>query len=130
MARYRDIPTNILKENIEILIEFIDIGEFIYEPVRTYSTGMRLRLGISLLKLIKPGFIIMDEGIGAGDRRFVNKAYSLVEEKISQASGILISSHNLSIIDKFTDKTIILDRGAIRFFGDTNEALDIYRSEN
>ncbi len=96
------------------VIEFADIGDAVFDPVSTYSTGMRLRLTVGLVTAIKPDILVLDEWIGSGDAAFKSKVEARMTSLITQSRGMLIASHARSIIESICTKEIVLENGRIK----------------
>lgn len=112
-----------LKNEVE---SFTDMGDYLSMPVRTYSSGMIVRLGFALATLITPEIFLIDEVIGAGDQRFIQKAYQRVEQLIQQSQILIITSHDLAMLKKFTNKILWLVSGQIKYLGNDTSILDKY----
>jgi ABC-type polysaccharide/polyol phosphate transport system ATPase subunit len=115
------------KENVEAIAEFSALGEFLKMPVRTYSSGMAMRLGFAISTCIEPDILVLDEMIGAGDQNFVKKAQERVQSLMSRASILVMASHNTGILKKFCTRAIWLEHGAVRQYGQLDEVLDAYK---
>lgn len=123
----RQINKDILDKNIKKLVEFTELNEKIYDPVYTYSNGMRMRIGITLLQVVNPKIIIFDEGLGAGDIRIINKIKELIKTKIQNSAISFISSHSMKIIKQLTSRCIILNNGSVAYDGKTEDAIKFYQ---
>lgn len=106
--------------------EFTELGDYLSLPVRTYSTGMLVRLGFAASTAVYPQILIMDEMIGAGDMAFAEKARSRVDEYVNNAHILVLASHNNAILRQFCNKAILLDSGVIRKMGSLDEVLEEY----
>lgn len=118
------------KSQIEALeqdiIDFADLGNFLYLPVRTYSAGMATRLGFAVATSVGPEVLLIDEVVGAGDKNFRTKAQNRISDTISSSGTLVLASHSDSIIQNFCNKVCWLDSGRVRFFGETEEGLELY----
>jgi len=115
-----------LNENVDRIIEFADVGDFIYSPVKNYSSGMRAKLGFSIATQIDPDILIIDEVLGVGDAHFQKKSTNKMKELINSGATAIIVSHDISKIKELTTKTIWLDHGNLLMFGETNKVCDDY----
>ena len=106
---------------------FSELGEYLNLPVRTYSTGMMMRLLFAIATSIRPAILLMDEMISVGDANFVEKARARLESVISEASILVISSHVENVIREFCKRVIWLEHGKIIMDGASGEVLDAYR---
>jgi homopolymeric O-antigen transport system ATP-binding protein len=108
------------------IIEFCGLGDYIHLPVRTYSSGMMVRLSFAIATAIEPDVLLIDEVIGAGDARFSSKAAERIDTLMSKASVLVLASHASSTIKTFCNKGMFLLGGRSVFVGDVDEALEIY----
>ena len=115
-----------MKEIIDEIIEFSDLNEFIDMPVRTYSTGMHLRLAFSVSTVIKPEVLIMDEWLSVGDENFKNKADARLATLVNSTDILVIASHSSELIKKNCNRVIWLEDGAIKMDGNPSEICSKY----
>lgn len=108
------------------IAEFSELGEYLDLPVRTYSSGMFVRLAFAISTAVQPDVVVMDEMIGTGDRTFVEKAQRRVAELLEQASILVLASHNEAIIRNFCTKVVWLDKGAIKMIGPAEAVMEAY----
>jgi ABC-type polysaccharide/polyol phosphate transport system ATPase subunit len=109
----------------DTIVAFADIGDFIDQPVKTYSSGMYVRLAFAVAVSINPDVLIVDEALAVGDLSFQLKCIEKMEQ-IRKNAAILFVSHNMSQIRKFCAKTAWIDSGKLMYFGDTHQAVDRY----
>jgi lipopolysaccharide transport system ATP-binding protein len=110
------------------IAEFTELGEFLSYPVRTYSTGMFIRLAFAVSTSINPEILLLDEVMGAGDIRFAEKAKKRMFEFMEQGKILVFSSHNADLLATFCKRTIWLDKGRVVADGPTAEVTEMYRS--
>jgi ABC-type polysaccharide/polyol phosphate transport system ATPase subunit len=113
-------------ELIEPVREFTELGDRLQYPIRTYSTGMLLRLAFAISTSIRPDILVMDEMIGAGDAHFIEKARRRVQDLIGVSNILAISSHNLAMIREFCTLAILLGEGRIVAQGGVDEVIARY----
>jgi len=115
-------------ERFDEIAAFADIGDFMYEPVKTYSSGMRARLGFAVAVTIEPDILIVDEALSAGDAAF--KAKGMQKMRDLQASGttVLFVSHGMAQIKEFCSEAVLLHQGMLVSRGDTEQMIDQYRA--
>lgn len=109
------------------IIDFADIGDHLYQPVKTYSSGMFARLAFSCAINVNPEILIVDEVLSVGDMAFQLKCFKKFEEFKSQGKTILFVTHNVSDILKNCTRTIILSKGTKIFDGDVKEGVELYK---
>ena len=114
-----------IKEIEEKAIEFADLGEYIDQPVRTYSSGMRVRLGFAININTNPDILVIDEALSVGDSAFKQKCKDKISEMIRQDITVIYVSHSKDIQD-FCDRCIYLQKGKVIFDGTMQETLEKY----
>lgn len=114
-----------IKEIEEKAIEFADLGEYIDQPVRTYSSGMRVRLGFAININTNPDILVIDEALSVGDAAFKQKCKDKISEMIKQDITVIYVSHSKDIQD-FCDRCIYLQKGKVIFDGTMQETLEKY----
>ena len=100
-----------IEERLPEILKFADIGEFVNQPVKTYSSGMFVRLAFAVAINIDPEILIVDEALSVGDVFFQAKCYHKFEEFKKQGKTILFVSHDLSSISKYCDRVVLLNQG-------------------
>ena len=116
-----------IDEKLPEILEFADIGEFVYQPVKTYSSGMFVRLAFAVAINIDPEILIVDEALSVGDVFFQAKCYRKFEEFKKKGKTILFVSHDLSAISKYCDRAILLNKGTKLAEGTPKEMIDAYK---
>lgn len=116
-----------IQSKIADIAAFTELGDYLAMPVRTYSAGMMVRLAFSISTSINPDILLIDEVFGAGDTNFMNKARQRMVELLNQSSIVVMATHSDDLIKEFCNKALLLDSGRIQYFGDTEEALTLYR---
>lgn len=109
------------------ILKFADIGEYVYQPVKTYSSGMFVRLAFAVAINIDPEILIVDEALSVGDVFFQAKCYHKFEEFKQMGKTILFVSHDLSSISKYCDRVVLLNQGTMLGEGSPKEMIDAYK---
>ena len=109
------------------ILKFADIGDFVYQPCKTYSSGMFVRLAFAVAINIEPEILIVDEALSVGDVFFQSKCYRKFEEFKKAGKTILFVSHDLSSISKYCDRVILLNKGTKLAEGSPKEMVDMYK---
>ena len=112
-----------IRERIDEIAEFTELGDYLAMPVHTYSTGMQLRLAFAVCTCIEPEILLMDEWIGVGDAAFVKKAERRLEEFVGQAGILVLASHNAALLERVCTRGILLEAGRVQAFGPIDEVL-------
>lgn len=115
-----------MEGKLDEIIEFADLGEFIDFPIKTYSSGMRGRLGFSVSVHLDPDILLVDEGLSTGDAAFKDKATAKMQELLKRAGAIILVSHGLKTIIDQGDNCIWLHKGQMLAQGDPQEVVDKY----
>ncbi len=118
---------NEIEKSLDSILEFADIGNFVYQPVKTYSSGMFVRLAFALAINIDPDILIVDEALSVGDMKFQQKCYRKIRE-FKKSGTVLFVSHDTGAIANFCDRVIWLNDGKIYKEGKPNEILDDYQA--
>lgn len=102
-----------LSRKVKDIVEFAGLGDFIDMPLRTYSTGMQLRLAFSIATMQQPDILVMDEWLTVGDADFQQKAQHRLQEIVNKSSILVIATHSLALVEKVCNRMIRLERGAL-----------------
>ena len=116
-----------ITKRLDAILEFADIGDYVYQPVKTYSSGMFVRLAFAVAINIDPEILIVDEALSVGDVFFQAKCYHKFEEFKKQGKTILFVSHDLSSISKYCDRAVLLNQGVLLGEGTPKKMIDIYK---
>lgn len=119
-----------IDDNIDKMIEFADIGEYIDMPLGTYSSGMSARLGFALAVNANPDILIIDEVFAVGDKNFQKKSRAKTEELLRSGKTVLFVSHSETLISEFCNRIIYLKNGKIAYDGDVKRGLAMYHADN
>ena len=109
------------------ILEFADIGDFVYQPVKTYSSGMFVRLAFALAINVEPEILIVDEALSVGDVFFQAKCYRRMEEIRKNGTTILMVTHDMGAIIKYCDRVVVLNKGAFIAQGEPGKMVDLYK---
>ncbi|MFT0877362.1 ABC transporter ATP-binding protein [Rhodopseudomonas sp. G2_2311] len=108
------------------IADFTELGDYLDMPVRTYSSGMQMRLALGMATAVKPDILLMDEWILAGDAHFMEKARARVAAFVLQAQIMVLASHSTDVIRTWCNKALYLSGGELQAFGPVDEVLDAY----
>ena len=111
------------------IVEFAQIGDYIDQPVRTYSSGMKMRLGFAINVNIDPDILVIDEALSVGDAKFKKKCKDKISSIIKQGKTVLYVSHSKDSVKEMCPRSIYLKKGTVMFDGPTEEALKVYEEQ-
>lgn len=115
-----------MDQKLQNIIEFADIGDFIYQPVKTYSSGMFARLAFAVAVNVEPDILIVDEALSVGDIRFQMKCMDKIKSMMDSGVTTLLVSHDINMIRRFCTKCIWLKNGELQIYSEVNEVCDKY----
>jgi ABC-type polysaccharide/polyol phosphate transport system ATPase subunit len=121
---------NEIPELINTILSFAELEAFAYQPVKTFSSGMMLRLSFSIFTVTKPEILLLDEVFSSGDIKFQRKASLLMHQTFKNIPAVIIASHQLSEIQQYCNKCLILNQGEVLFIGKVSDALKFYQQQN
>lgn len=116
-----------MKTRIDEIVNFADIGDFIYQPVKTYSSGMFARLAFAVAISVDPDILVVDEALSVGDIFFQTKCFKKFDEFREKGKTILFVSHDLSSVNKYCTRAILLNKGELIADGTPKEIIDLYK---
>jgi ABC-type polysaccharide/polyol phosphate transport system ATPase subunit len=111
---------------MDSIIEFADLGDFIDQPLRTYSSGMRARLGFATASSVMPETLLIDEVMAVGDADFKEKSTRRINEMLSEARTVVVASHSTSTMQELCTRAVLVDKGRILMSGEVGKVLDAY----
>lgn len=115
-----------IDEKLEEIIEFSELGEFVYKPVRTYSSGMRARLGFSIAITLDPQILLLDEVLGVGDVAFREKCKDMIMRKIQNNKTVILVTHSDSMLRNMCQRAVWIHAGEQMAFGDAVSVANEY----
>lgn len=118
-----------IKQIEDKIIEFASLGEYIDQPVRTYSSGMKMRLGFAININIKPDILVIDEALSVGDAQFKKKCESKIKELRDSGITVLFVSHSMNSVNDTCNRAIYLSGGEIEYDGTVKEAFERYNKK-
>lgn len=119
-----------VESQIDGILEFAELDEFIHHPMRTYSSGMSLRLMFGVSTAFPPDILIMDEWIGVGDKAFQQRALKRMSDFVGQSGTLIVASHSRGIILNQCNKGLILEDGAVLKYGEVHEVYEFYEQKD
>ncbi|WP_020502511.1 ABC transporter ATP-binding protein [Sciscionella marina] len=116
--------------HVDDIAEFTELDDYLSMPLRTYSTGMRVRLALGVVTCLAPEILVFDEGIGAVDASFLNRARQRLRSMVDRAGIMIFASHSEQMLLDLCDRALWLDGGRIRAVGTAREILDGYTTQS
>ena len=117
-----------LKQKYDEIVAFSELGEFIHQPIKTYSSGMMMRLAFSVATIVEPEILIVDEILAVGDASFQQKSRARMLELMKGGTTVLFVSHTMSQIREMCDRVLWLDHGTVKMIGETQQVCDAYET--
>lgn len=119
-----------IREKVQPIAEFSELGDFLNMPVRYYSSGMKVRLAFSIATAIAPEILIVDEILSAGDMAFQAKARKRMKSLMSTARAVIVVSHDMNSLEMMCDRVLWLDHGKMQSIGPAKEVIKAYTQQN
>jgi ABC-type polysaccharide/polyol phosphate transport system ATPase subunit len=113
---------------LDEIVNFAGLEEFIDSPVRTYSSGMYMRLGFSVAVHVDPDVLLVDEVLAVGDEAFVRKGLEKMDEFKRQGKTIVVAGHDLAFVERWCDTAVLLEKGRVTAQGDPADVVAAYRA--
>jgi lipopolysaccharide transport system ATP-binding protein len=115
-----------IQEQFEEIVNFSELGDFIEMPVRTYSSGMHLRLAFAVSTIVRPEILLMDEWLSVGDESFKQKAEQRLSEIVNSTKILVVASHSRELLEASCTRLIWLEHGQVRMDGTVSEVAPVY----
>ncbi|MFZ5425339.1 MAG: ABC transporter ATP-binding protein [Thermodesulfobacteriota bacterium] len=120
------VPRKVAEERMDDILAFADIGAHIDQPVRTYSSGMFLRLAFAVTICLEPELLIVDEALAVGDVFFRQKCYARLQGLMDKGVAVILVSHAMNDVAQFCSRALYLERGRVKFLGPSMDAVKLY----
>lgn len=118
-----------VRARVDHILQFAELGDFATTPIKYYSSGMAARLGFSVAIDINPDILLVDEILAVGDERFQEKCDGAFRGFVQQGKTIVVVSHNMSFVESFAKRVLLLSRGKTAYLGAPGVAVEAYRDE-
>ncbi|MCP2164409.1 galactan export ABC transporter ATP-binding subunit Wzt/RfbE [Goodfellowiella coeruleoviolacea] len=119
-----------MEQRVDDIAEFTELGDYLSMPLRTYSTGMRVRLALGVVTSIDPEILLLDEGIGAVDAAFLNKARDRLVDLVKRSGLLVFASHSDEFLMELCNSAIWMDEGKVKMHGSLREVLTAYKGKD
>ena len=130
VAGLHGVSRSELKKRFDSIVEFAEVGDFLDTPVRHFSSGMKVRLGFSIVTSIDEPIILVDEALAVGDAAFKEKCYIRMKDLLNQGKTLFLVSHKERDLKEFCTRGLYLKDGSLAVNGTLNEALNAYRKDS
>ncbi len=124
---FMGIDHEVVEERLAAIIDYADLGQFIDAPIKTYSSGMRARLGFSIATSVEPDILLLDEVLATGDAVFREKSKQRVLELVRQAKAIVLVTHDMNWVTDYCNRAILIERGLIVLDGKPEEVVALHQ---
>lgn len=118
----------VMREKFDEIVAFSEIGDFIYSPIRTYSSGMLMRLGFSIATCVDPDILLVDEILAVGDEAFQEKCLDRMKEFKEARKTIILVTHSMELVQIFCDRAILLREGRVAYDGSPGKTIECYHA--
>jgi ABC-type polysaccharide/polyol phosphate transport system ATPase subunit len=116
----------VVQEILPSIVEFADLGDFIDAPLKTYSSGMRARLGFAIATAVDPDILLLDEVLATGDANFRAKSKARVIELVKAAKGVVLVTHDMEWVREYCNRAILLEKGRVILEGEPNDVVQLH----
>jgi len=120
----------VVEQRLPDMVEYADLGPFIDAPIKTYSSGMKARLGFSIATSVEPDILLLDEVLATGDAAFREKSKARVLELVQEAKAIVLVTHDMSWVSEYCNKAMLLEHGRIVAVGSPDEVVEIHQEHS
>ena len=117
----------LVEERLPAIVEYAELGQFIDAPIKTYSSGMRARLGFAIATSVEPDILLLDEVLATGDAAFREKSKARVLELVREAKAIVLVTHDMSWVSEYCNRAILIEKGRIVHQGSPDEVVAIHK---
>lgn len=115
-----------VESKLDDIEQYSELGDFFYSPIKTYSTGMKARLGFAVATYLTPEVLLVDEVLGVGDAKFKEKAAKTIEDMILSDQTVILVSHSAGAMSKLCDRIVWIEEGVVKAEGDPDKILEKY----
>lgn len=127
---FMGLDHRLVEERLPQMVDYADIGPFIDAPLKTYSAGMRARLGFAIATSVEPDILLLDEVLATGDAAFREKSKARVLELVRQAKAIVLVTHDMTWVTEYCNRAMLLEKGRIVAEGKPEEVVAIHREHS
>jgi ABC-2 type transport system ATP-binding protein len=127
---FMGLPHAVVEERLPSMVEYADLGEFIDAPIKTYSSGMKARLGFAIATSVNPDILLLDEVLATGDAAFREKSKARVLELVKEAKAIVLVTHDMTWVSEYCNKAMLLEKGQIVAVGRPDDVVEVHQEHS
>ncbi|MDB2324229.1 ABC transporter ATP-binding protein [Alphaproteobacteria bacterium] len=127
---FMGLSSKLMSKHIQEIENFTELGPFLNMPIRTYSSGMLVRLTFAIATCVSPEILLMDEWLSAGDASFFAKAQQRLEKLVGETSILVLASHDLTLLDRWCNRAVLIEHGIITANGSVGEITAMYNERS
>ncbi|MDF2735272.1 MAG: Teichoic acid export ATP-binding protein TagH [Chloroflexota bacterium] len=120
---FMGLDDRLVRDLLPSIVDYADLGQFIDAPIKTYSSGMRARLGFAIATSVDPDILLLDEVLATGDAEFREKSRTRVIELVKAAKGIVLVTHDMAWVEEYCNRAMLLEKGRVIIEGDPSEVV-------
>ena len=124
---FMGIDHKVVEERLPAIVEYAELGQFIDAPIKTYSAGMRARLGFSIATSVEPDILLLDEVLATGDAAFREKSKARVLELLREAKAIVLVTHDMNWVTEYCNRAMLIEKGRVVLMGEPSEVVEIHK---
>jgi len=127
---FMGMPHQDVENRLEAIIDYAELGQFIDAPIKTYSSGMRARLGFAIATSADPDILLLDEVLATGDAAFREKSKQRVLELVQSAKAIMLVTHDMNWVTEYCNRAILIEKGRIELMGEPEEVVRVHQERS
>jgi len=127
---FMGLDHRLVEDKLEAIVDYADLGDFIDAPIKTYSSGMRARLGFAIATSVEPDILLLDEVLATGDAAFREKSKERVGELVREAKAIVLVTHDMNWVTEYCNRAMLIEQGAIVLEGSPEEVVALHQERS
>ncbi len=127
---FMGLDHRLVEERLPWIVEYAELGQFIDVPIKTYSSGMRARLGFAIATSVEPDILLLDEVLATGDAAFREKSKLRVAELVTAAKAIVLVTHDMNWVTEYCNRAMLIEQGGIVLEGEPQEVVDLHQERS
>ncbi|MEO5966236.1 MAG: ABC transporter ATP-binding protein [Candidatus Limnocylindrales bacterium] len=127
---FMGLDHHVVEEQLEAIVDYAELGQFIDAPIKTYSSGMKARLGFAIATSVEPDILLLDEVLATGDAQFREKSKQRVKELLAQAKAIVLVTHDMNWVEEYCNRALLIEQGRVVADGSPAEVVEIHQAHS